>query len=141
MKILIPASCIHAYSLLISLLLTCALPAALQAQDPVGAIEGFVTDASGASVVAHVMVQNLDTDRTREASADGSGAFRFAQIPIGRYRITVKAEHFATVTQEPVTVNISQNLHLHFSVELSSRQEHRRRYFRRLRWLTLLPTR
>ena len=93
---------------------------ALQAQDPVGAVEGTVTDVTGAAVAAHVSVRNLDTDSAREASADEGGLFHFAQIPIGRYRITVDAEHFATIVQEPVTVNISQNVHLHFSLALST---------------------
>jgi Carboxypeptidase regulatory-like domain len=100
-------------------LLACLSATALQAQDPVGAIEGSVTDSSGGSVAARIVVKNLDTDSTRGTSADPGGAFRMAQIPIGRYRVTVEAEHFATVVQEPVTVNISQNLHLHFTLELS----------------------
>jgi hypothetical protein len=92
----------------------------MSAQDPVGAIEGVITDASGAAVGAHVTVRNLDTDTSREAVAAVDGHFRFAQIPIGSYSVTVDAEHFATLIQQPISVNISQNVRLQFTLAVSS---------------------
>jgi Carboxypeptidase regulatory-like domain len=92
----------------------------LQAQDPVGTMEGVVSDASGATVAAHITVTNLDTDASRETTATASGIFRFAQVPIGRYSIRVDADHFATVIQQPVTVNISQNVRLQFALAVSA---------------------
>ena len=102
-----------------SLFLCLALPT-LPAQDPVGAVEGRVTDASGGTIAAHATLRNLDTDTSRETSAAASGIFRFAQVPVGRYSITVDAEHFATVVQQPITVNISQNVRLQFALEVSA---------------------
>ena len=94
--------------------------ARLGAQDPVGAIEGAITDSSEAAVAARVAVKNLDTDTTRETVADADGHFRLAQIPIGQYSVTVEAPHFATLIQQPITVNISQNVRLQFTLAVSA---------------------
>jgi len=114
-----PAVLLELHLLGASLFLCLALPT-LRAQDPVGAVEGLVTDASGGTIAAHATLRNLDTDTSRETSAAASGIFRFAQVPVGRYRITVDAEHFATVVQQPITVNISQNVRLQFALEVSA---------------------
>lgn len=52
----------------------------LDAQDPVGSIEGVITDSTGGAVAAHVKVRNLETDTSRETVAGVDGLFRFAQI-------------------------------------------------------------
>ena len=98
-------------------ILSCAK---LEAQDPVGAIEGFIADSSGAAVPAHVVIKNLDNDDSRELSASADGHFRFAQVPIGKYSVTIDSAHFATLVQQPITVDISQNVRLQFSLTVSA---------------------
>ncbi|MBV8894962.1 MAG: TonB-dependent receptor [Acidobacteriaceae bacterium] len=84
----------------------------LRAQDPVGAIEGRVSDTSSAPVTAHVLVQNLDTGLQRETNAAQDGFFRVPLLPIGHYRVSVAAPHLATFVQEPVTVDIGESVRL-----------------------------
>jgi hypothetical protein len=57
---------------------------------------------------------------SREIEAAANGLFRFGQIPVGRYSITVSAEHFSTIVQQPITLNISQSVRLQFALEVSA---------------------
>ncbi len=101
------------------LILVCAK---ISAQSPVGAIEGVVTDSSGGTMAAHIVVRDLDTDTTRETIAAANGAFRLPQIPVGRYSVSVNSPGFATLVPQPVSVDISQNVRLQFSLALSAVQ-------------------
>jgi hypothetical protein len=96
--------------------------AILRAQDPVGAIEGTVSDASKASISARVLVHNLDTGLDREADAPTSGLFRIPLLPIGRYSVRVSAPKFADALQEPVVVNIGENIRLEFTLQIAGVQ-------------------
>ena len=81
------------------------------AQDPVGAIEGLITDSTDRPIsAAHVAAKDLDTGFTRETITGTTGLFRLPLLPVGRYRVTVEAPQFATLTQEPIAVNISQTV-------------------------------
>jgi hypothetical protein len=84
----------------------------LEAQDPVGAIEGQVSDGSKAAIAAHVTVRNLATGLQRETNAGQDGLFRIPLLPVGQYRVSVDAPHFASFVQEPVSVNISESVRL-----------------------------
>jgi hypothetical protein len=63
-------------------LLLFSIPSLIQAQDPVGAIEGLVSDTSKATVAAHVVVRNLDTGLQRETDAAENGLFRIPLLPV-----------------------------------------------------------
>jgi hypothetical protein len=102
--------------------LTTALPA--RAQDPTGAIEGVVADAtSGAVAQARVVVTHLSTGLTRETHSGSDGFFRVLLLPIGSYRVAVDAPKFATVNQEPVQVTVGQTAHVNVRLEVSSVNE------------------
>src|SRR5947209_5406728 len=91
----------------------------LQAQDPVGAIEGLVFDKSKATIPAHVVVQNVATGLERETNAGENGLFRVPLLPVGTYRVTAEAPHFTRFVQEPVTVNIGESVRLAFTLEVA----------------------
>jgi Carboxypeptidase regulatory-like domain len=91
-----------------------------QAQDPVGAIEGLVTDKSSAPVAAHVSVRNLDTGFVKETEAKANGLFRLPLLPVGRYSIAVDAPHFATVQQGPITIDIGETVRVEVPLELAA---------------------
>jgi outer membrane receptor protein involved in Fe transport len=94
------------------------------AQDPTGAIEGAVTDKTSAVVVgAQLTAQHLETGLARDAITGTDGFYRLPLLPIGRYRITVRAPQFATVLQQPIEVTVSQTVRLNFRMELFSLQE------------------
>jgi hypothetical protein len=66
-----------------------------------GNIVGTVTDSSGAVVTnADVEATNVGTGVTTAARTGASGAYRYDNLPIGTYKITVKASGFRTVTQQ-----------------------------------------
>jgi TonB family protein len=81
--------------------LTCVLvlPVALvtvHAQAGRGALGGVVQDASRARMPGcDVRVKNLDGKNEEVAKADAAGEFGFANIPVGRYAVEVRARGFA----------------------------------------------
>ncbi len=100
--------------------LVCARVSPLLAQDAVGAIEGIAADSSAATIAAHVTVKNLGSGVVRETDSEANGLFRLAQVTPGVYSISVSANHFATVTQEPVTVDVSRTVRLQFKLPLAT---------------------
>jgi hypothetical protein len=90
-------------------------------QDPVGAIEGLVTDSSASSVAAaHVTVRNLSTGFAVETTTGSNGLFRIPLVPIGRCSITVDASKFATLVQQPIEVNISETVRVDLQLSLAT---------------------
>lgn len=77
----------------------------LEAQTFRGALNGAVTDPSGA-VVPHANVQATDNDtgvaHTTVTTTDGQ--FSFQDLPLGTYKITVSASGFPPVTVDKVQV-------------------------------------
>ena len=88
-----------------SLLLT---PYTLKAQFT-SAIEGQVTDASGAAVPnAEVTVEQLATGIKRVVHASDVGYFRVASLPPGQVTIHVSAKGFDTAVYEDVRLESDQ---------------------------------
>ena len=68
------------------------------AQDPTGAIEGAVTDRTGSAIpAATILAEHRDTGFRREAVPSTDGLYRLQLLPIGSYRVTVKATGFGRV--------------------------------------------
>jgi hypothetical protein len=66
-----------------------------------GSIVGTVVDSSAAVVTnASVEALNVGTGATVTSKTSGTGGYRFENLPVGTYRITVKASGFKAVTQE-----------------------------------------
>lgn len=89
------------------------------AQDPVGAIEGSISDASKAVIAGHVVARNLDTGLVRETDSGTNGLFRLPLLPVGRYRVSVDAPHFAPSVQGPITINIGESARLEFILQVA----------------------
>ena len=82
-----------------------------------GAITGIVQDQSGAVIPgAQVTLTDTDTDLILHATTNGSGAYVFSPIKIGRYKISISAPGFETATQENLTVNIGARLDIPFKL-------------------------
>ncbi|HEX4946361.1 MAG TPA: TonB-dependent receptor, partial [Blastocatellia bacterium] len=97
--------CKHSFLLL---LLLCGSTITTLAQRTTGAVDGTVTDATGA-VVPNVSVTLTGTSigYARTVQSDEQGGFRFEQIPVGTYKITTAPlGGFAATTVEGVTVTI-----------------------------------
>ncbi|HEX8138735.1 MAG TPA: TonB-dependent receptor [Pyrinomonadaceae bacterium] len=79
----------------------------MAAQQTTGDIKGRVTDALGnlvpnASVTAH----NTGTGLTRTATSDDTGEFTIAQLPAGRYDVTVEAKSFSKTLLKDLELNV-----------------------------------
>jgi len=79
-----------------------------------GSIVGTVVDSSSAVVTnASVEALNVGTGATIATRTGGTGGYRFENLPVGTYRVTVKASGFKAVTQQ-VDVVLNQTGTLNF---------------------------
>ena len=75
--------------------LSLASLAGAQGQAVNGAIEGTVTDASGAVLPGVVVtVTNVDTGETRSVMTNDRGVYRAPLLPLGAYRISAELQGF-----------------------------------------------
>jgi hypothetical protein len=82
------------------LLLTAAV-----AQETTGAIQGLVKDPSGAVVSsATVELSSPALLGVKKVQTDSSGAYRFSNLPLGVYNVTVTATGFSPVKRSNVQV-------------------------------------
>ena len=91
--------------LIVVVLIALSLAVAANAQTFRGAINGTVTDPSGA------VVPNADVKATEKATgidhttiATSDGLFAFQDLPIGTYKVTVTAKGFAVLTVDNILV-------------------------------------
>lgn len=91
--------------MLLALLVFLAVTVAANAQTFRGAINGTVSDPSGAVVPnAKVKATELATSIDHNTITTGDGQFAFQDIPVGAYKVTVTAAGFATLTVDNVQV-------------------------------------
>jgi outer membrane receptor protein involved in Fe transport len=84
-------------AILASILFLLTLPLFAQQAVTAASVNGTVEDPSGAPVRgAHVVIRNLDRNRTQTASTDSRGRFRFPLLAIGDYELTATVPGFAT---------------------------------------------
>jgi hypothetical protein len=74
-----------------------------------GNIEGVVTDASGAVLPGvTVVIKNLDTNVTREATTDNGGRYRAAALQPGRYEVSAAIPGFTSTPITDIAVQVGQ---------------------------------
>ena len=89
------------------------VPAAAQSQITTGAIQGTVSDTSGAVVsAATVKVRNLDTNLEKNLTTDSSGRFVALLLPPGRYEVTINGKGFGTLVQQNINLTVGQTVTL-----------------------------
>ncbi len=78
-----------------------------------GTVSGKVTDPSGAVIVgAAVSLQNSLTNYRQAATSDENGVYRFNNVPLNSYHLSISAPGFAKVEQDVVvksTVPVAQD--------------------------------
>src|SRR5580704_6158541 len=76
-----------------------------------GSISGVIKDATGAVIPkADVKAVNVDTNVTGSTVTDNLGAYSFLSLPVGPYRLEVKADGFQRYEQTDITLNTNDEL-------------------------------
>jgi len=89
------------------------------AQEPIGSIEGTVTDPQNSVVQnASVTVRNTATNLTRTATSAENGTYRISQLPPGTYEVKVSGTNFKTSVVSDVVVAVGQTLPLDVHLEI-----------------------
>ena len=100
--------------------LTLLLALCANSQDPIGTLEGRVTDPSfGVIAGAEVSVKNLETGLDRTGRSAHDGLFHISNLPVGEYTVTVNASGFAAFTAR-VRINIGEAVSLPVGMRLAS---------------------
>src|SRR5215467_2057599 len=95
-----------------------------QSQANTGAIEGVVNDPSGRAVPgAMVTLTNTGTNFTRNVQTDEDGRFRGLLLPLGPYRVTVKAANFGTLVREGMDLAVGQTISLSLTLSISQMEQ------------------
>ncbi len=80
------------------------------AQSTTATLSGTVTDEKQAVISgATVTARNVETGLTRNAQTDGEGRFRFVNLPVGSYRLTVEATNFAKYVRDGIVLVVNQD--------------------------------
>ena len=95
-----------------------------QSQANTGNIEGIVNDPSGRALAgAQVTVTNLGTNFTRALTSDAEGRFRALLLPLGPYKVTVKATNFGTLVRQGLDLAVGQTISLSLTLNISQVEE------------------
>jgi outer membrane receptor protein involved in Fe transport len=114
--------------LLVSILLGTALLLLLTplvlAQLPTGTFLGVVKDSSGAVVPgATVTIHSSETNETRKAVSDSSGAYRVPALPVGHYDIKIEHGGFKTVTQTGLNLEVGEEAVVDFALQVGTAEQ------------------
>jgi Carboxypeptidase regulatory-like domain/TonB dependent receptor len=101
-----------------------ASAAGLRAQTTNGNIQGTVTDPSGAAVAgANITGRNLDTGLSIGTVTTDSGLYSLANLPPGRYSVTVEGPSLKKYVREGVTVQTGSTVTLDVMMQLGAVSE------------------
>ena len=93
----------------------------LRAQTTNGSIQGTVTDPSGAAIGgASVTGRNLDTGLTITTVTTDAGLYSLANLPPGRYSVTIQGPGLKKYSREGVTVQTDATVALDVQMELGA---------------------
>ena len=111
-------------STLLIALLAFASSVFAQTQITTGAIQGTVTDATGAVLAGvNVDVKNIDTNISQTRVTDAEGRFIVLQLPTGNYAVTFKLQGFSTVVRDGIVLTVGQTVNLTPRLTISNVQE------------------
>jgi len=90
-----------------------------RAQTAYGAVNGSVTDASGAAIAdAQVTLTNLGTSEKRTQSTGNEGFYSFVNLNPGRYKIDVEKPGFKRITRPEVVVDVQQTVRIDLAMQV-----------------------
>ncbi|HEY1946837.1 MAG TPA: carboxypeptidase-like regulatory domain-containing protein [Bryobacteraceae bacterium] len=96
----------------------------LPGQTPTGAVQGVVTDPSGAIVAgAKVSVVNVGTNETKDLTTDSSGHYLVTFLTPGSYDVSVSALGFNGAKETGIKIDVSQNRQVDFILKVGAVSE------------------
>jgi hypothetical protein len=91
------------------------------AQATSGTISGIVADESqGVITSASVTVRNVGTNESRSTATNSEGRYRFPNLPVGNYEITVQASGFAKLVRSGIELLLNQDAVVNMTLKVSS---------------------
>jgi Carboxypeptidase regulatory-like domain/TonB dependent receptor-like, beta-barrel len=82
-------------------------------------IEGLVTDQQGALIAgAEITAEDLTIGVTRKLVTDDAGRYQIAALPVGEYRLEVRATGFKTQILEQVRIEVGRRLTQDFQLQV-----------------------
>ena len=88
------------------------------AQSTTGSIQGTVKDKQEAVVPgALVTVKNAETGATRTLATDANGNYRFLNMPVGSYEITVELTGFSKYVRGGITLSLNQDAVINVQIQ------------------------
>lgn len=83
-------------------------------------LSGFVEDNNGATVSgASVSITAVERNQRLVSQTDEQGRFRFSYLPVGNYKLVIKADGFAT-REQTLTLSVGQSLSLTINLPVAS---------------------
>ncbi len=111
-------------SAILVVLLTCAWLPSLRAQVATAAINGTVTDSSGAVIPgANVTLKNVATNVERSTVTNEAGNYALLNVPPGRYTLQVSKEGFTAASQEEFQLYVNQTTTFDFALRVGSAKQ------------------
>lgn len=103
----------------------CLIAIPLNAQTTaVAQVSGLVTDASGAIVPgAQVSMTETDKGLVRNTTSDTTGQYVLPNLPVGPYRLEVKANGFKDYIQNGIVLVVNNNIQINVGMQLGSVSE------------------
>ncbi|WP_222705559.1 TonB-dependent receptor [Terriglobus albidus] len=87
-------------------------------------LSGEVQDNTGALVPkAHITAVNTDTGFTQSTDSNDQGAWRIDLLPVGGYRLTIKAEGFKTFAQSGIVLSLGQFATVNAALQIGDTSE------------------
>jgi hypothetical protein len=96
----------------------------LGAQEVTAALNGVVTDPSGAAVAsAKVTAKDLDRGSLFPTTTNGDGFYSLPRIPVGRYEVRVEAPGFQTSVRSDILLQLNQNAKVDLQLQVGQISE------------------
>lgn len=118
------AGFLRRFSLFFLLAMAAVLPVNLFAQEVTAAINGTVTDPSGATVAnAKVTATEQDRGTVWPTTTNGNGFYNFPRLPIGTYQLKVESKGFQAQQQNGIALQLNQQARVDFQLKVGEMSE------------------